>query len=479
MSQNTQANIFYEKIKGKFNNSNINEKLDKIINNNYSKLSKNEFEFLGSIAFMYGLDFVAQKGALNKMSMTNFVLRMKDLGLTPEMLSKFQNIINELDFSVIEKSKDSLKDLLLKDCKLSFEKQKNAKNIVDSIFKNSIFPIGFSLEVNELLKSKKYTYANLLKINSFIYENLDLPGKCFKDLYLLHSDVDYANEMTKATDYYELQKFAVVYFDSILSIKEWFAAYPMLAYLDCLADESLLETISEPKETEKIIENIEVQNPEFVKQTYSPDDTDVFIKGILDEKIGEDVNSVELALKSFDAIVSDDDLVQYVYQYMKAKTQSNRSDLTTIFSFDVELLKTKLKEIYDEKASQYKKLVEAYLAEFSPEDKQKIVGYINDIINDIIITNHERKAYLFQQLNENQIHTYKHLQQIIGLIEECSIFGNKINSYVSLRDYINLNDNIVTVFDSIEIIDKIQIELSFYKCVLDFYTVFPVTEETK
>ena len=47
------------------------------------------------------------------------------------------------------------------------------------------------------------------------------------------------------------------------------------------------------------------------------------------------------------------------------------------------------------------------------------------------------------------------------------------------ESHINLNDNIVTVFDSIEIIDKIQIELSFYKCVLDFYTVFPVTEETK
>jgi len=481
---NQQANMFYDSTKARIVNSDINKILDSIIDQKFEKLTKQNFEILGSVAYMFGMDFMTQKKSFNKMTISNWCLRMKDMGLNAETISRFQYVLSNINVETIEKTKDSLKNLMLKEAKFEFNNLKQLKLNIDSIIKTSTFPVGFATEINDLLKSTKYTYGDLLKINKFIYENLTISGKIFPKLNAIHGNIEFSKNINKASEYYDLQKFSLIYFDSLLTLKEWFEIETFATkdtYIQYLEDNSLIENIIEPTETEKVIENIEVNNPENISKTISeatPEETDLFLHNILMEKYNtDDFGNSDSVISSILMCSEDEDLVQHVYQFVKTRKELNRIDFKNVYNFDKSELLTKLDLQYKSIAEEYKKLVETYVKEFTPEEKSKIVNYINDIITSLVIDNSEKKAYLFQQLNENQVHTYKHLQQMLGLIEDCNIAGNSINSYISLRDYLNLNEEIASVFESIQQIDNLQVKLSLLLAFQEFYLYEPLKQE--
>lgn len=111
--------------------------------------------------------------------------------------------------------------------------------------------------------------------------------------------------------------------------------------------------------------------------------------------------------------------------------------------------------------------------EIPADNLQKIVIYVNGLIKSCFIDGKERKAFLMQQLYENQITTYKHLHQTIGLIEECKISGKRLNSYINLRNYLLENEELfVKIFDEVAKIDVYQTKISLYGALREFFN-FP------
>ena len=476
-----QLTVFYDVNKAKIKNADVNQILLDIIASDYKKLSRNQFEVLGSLAYMYGMDFLSQKQSLNKIVMTNWVLRMKDLEMNNEILTNFEKVLVNLDFETITKTKDSLKDLLLKDCQFEFNDFQFLKQNIDSIIKSSTFKIGFSEEIREVLNSKHYTYGDLLKINKLIYEELNFQGKYFKNVIAIQGHPKYGEKISKASEFYDLQKFSIIYFDSLFSLKELLMLnlQHLQTYMNFIENDALLESI-EKFETQKVVDTIdkEVSAPtELEEKSKNPEDTDAFIAGVLQEKLGKNIDGLDDYVNAIDMTSEDEDLIQYVYQFIKERLKVNRTVFAELFTFNREDLLTKLNEKYTETGDKYKSLVEAYLKEFSVDDKMKINAYLQDIIVSLVPVGTEAKSYLLQQFLENGVHTYKHLQQMLGLIEECDIVGNQINSYLNLRDFLNLNDEIKDVFESITQIDNLQTKLSFLQAIIEFYKYEPVVAE--
>jgi hypothetical protein len=470
-AKQSQENFFYNSIKEKVKKSEIDKIFDKIIKNNYL-IEKEQFELLGNISYIFGNDFTGQRNFYKKIVIENFALRIKDFEITPEQLRKFQNIMENISVENIEKTKDELKELIIKSCNFSGETIHKIKSSLNGIFRDSNFSVSYVVEIDEIMKTKKFNYGQLLKANKLIYENINMSGASFKNLRLLFNNEEYKKEIVKASDYYDLQKFSLVYFDCILTLKEWFELEKKSDYIDFVENPELINNIVEFSETENIIENIDViEEKEFVAEQESPENTDKFLRGIIFEILKTDkITSANELLETFNKILNQEDLVQYVYQYIKGNQLKNRTPFEDIFEFEKSEFIDVLKTQYNDCAKKYKDLVEKYVSEISPDYLPKVVNYVNDLITSLLIDNSEKKSYLFQQLNENQIYTFKHLHQTIGLIEDCNISGAHINTYTNLRDYLENNTNIKEIFESIGDIDKLQLEINFFNGILEFYS---------
>lgn len=481
-----QLNMFYDTNKTRILNSDVNGILDSMIESNFKVISKEHFEILGSIAYMYGMDFITQKEHFNKMIMSNWCLRMKDVNLDAETLTKFQLVVSKITVELIGETKDNLKELLLKEAKFEFNVFKHIKLNIDTIIKNSTFAVGFCVDVNDLYRATKYTYGDLLKINKLIYESLTFPGKYFPQLVAIQTNNEWIKNIQKASEYYDLQKFSLIYFESLLTVKEFFGieCETNKNYLEFLVDDSKLETIEIPStvpaksEVENVIDTIDTTEP--VDPAESINDTDIFVAGVFEEKLEKKIETVADLIQVQDEILNQEDLVQYVYQFVKNRASLNRKSFEDVFPGinKTEFLE-QINTLYNGFADEYKRLAERYMQDIPKDDKIKMIHYVNDIIRSVIVSDTERKAYLLQQFAENQIHTYKQLQQIVGLIEECDICGHSINAYISLRDFMNINTEISEIFESGTNLDFLQTKLSYYKAIIDFYQYEEISEVTE
>ena len=128
------------------------------------------------------------------------------------------------------------------------------------------------------------------------------------------------------------------------------------------------------------------------------------------------------------------------------------NDLNQVISNKLKVLSEKLKS-----------KMTLYMEDLPTTFKSRVVDKVNKAIQSLIIDGSEKKAYLYQQLLENGIETYKHLQQMIGLIEQCKIkFGESLD-YRELVDYIKDNKSIQNKFDLIEEIDKLNDEAYYFQ----------------
>lgn len=473
-------NSFYNSIVEKIKSSDLDKTFKNIEKNKYF-LKKEDFELLGNIAYMYGLEFCSQKENYRKTIIDNFILRMNNVNITSEQLKKYHHIILNISVENLEQIKDELKDLIINKAPMDLVIFNTIKSNINTIFRNSNFPMQFAIEINDLMKVKNnYTYGELLKINKIIYENINMIGSSFKNLNVLYSNKEFVKSINKASDYFELQKFSLIYFDSILSLKEYFESSNkdggINHYIDFVENPELTSELSdEILETEKIVDEIEeteLNGIENLPVYNNPEDTDNFINGVLIEvnenKSIENENDLFL---TFMEISKNSDLVQYIYQYIKENKDKNRTEFENIFGFSRITFLEKISIHLDQIKQDYKSLVEIYVSAINPDIHQRIIAYVNDLICSCIIDNAERKSYLFTQLNENQIFTYKQLHQIIGLIEDCNIAGEHVNTYVNLRDYLTNNINLKPIFESIEEIEKLQFEMQFLTGVSEFYSI--------
>ena len=164
-----------------------------------------------------------------------------------------------------------------------------------------------------------------MKINKFIYEDIQLSGSAFGRLNSMSSNSEYQKALNKASELYDIHKFSLVYFDMILSLIEYVNnttndsdfRYLILNDIDLTSLDVKNEQIEqEQKETEK--ELIEKVIPEIKQQDVN--DTDRFVISVISENSVEDFEDLSKItgkeiFDSFEQVLKNEDLLKSFYQY--------------------------------------------------------------------------------------------------------------------------------------------------------------------
>ena len=106
------------------------------------------------------------------------------------------------------------------------------------------------------------------------------------------------------------------------------------------------------------------------------------------------------------------------------------------------MIETKTNSLQEE----YKNLIELICTPIPENVKERLSKYILDTIETCILETEDTKQYLISQYIEPGVDTYNHLQEIVSLIETCSIVGVDMISYYTLHKYLKENTLIEDTF---------------------------------
>ena len=95
---------------------------------------------------------------------------------------------------------------------------------------------------------------------------------------------------------------------------------------------------------------------------------------------------------------------------------------------------------------------------------KNILSYISKLLGVLYFGNSDDKGIIFSQLNENTIFTYKHLHQLINVIENQYLKGENIIEYYNFKLYMDNNcKDILELFQESQKLEdyELQIKLIF------------------
>lgn len=469
----------------------------KTIETEQAPLSISQFETLGSIAYMCGLDFISQTEKYNPMVLKNVKKRFDNNNINKEIFEQFISTLKVLKIENIEAPKDAIKDAVNNTLKIKDAGELlQIRTLIKNILKASNVPVQFAIDTNKLIVTKEFTYMHLLQFNSMYYEQIELNGGSFNDSIMLLSKDTFKKAMQEASKRFDDQKYAIIRFDSIFSVKEFLHAKDFNA--DVIFSEEFVTTLeaSEKQAAEKeanesngaqmeIVSDeekkpAELETPAEEKPIVAMSDTDYFVKGLLEENGNIEIVDAETFMLAINSLYENEDLMQDIYKLLKAQHLTNRKDLNEVYGFDFNVAIEKIDAIVEKNRVAYNELMVKYIQEIPADISNSIINTINDVIRSLIISDKDTKGYLLQQLYENQITTYKQLHQTVGLIEKCSIKGDKLVNYVNLRNLASYNNEIMDVFQAAVNLDVYQLKLQFYYGMATFFKQVDktVTKET-
>jgi hypothetical protein len=480
-----QQNFYFEKVSEILGTAISEERLERNLQiildslkdeRQEQNLTTNEFTLLGAFGYLFGIDYTSQVGGLTATVMTNVVARFKTLGVSPEAVGIYQEIIKVLDIKALDAPKDGLTNSVEVEIDIHPSALFPIKQSLLTVVNNTTFPVHFAVELNELKKRKTYTYQHMLKFNSMIYEQIELPGKYLDTLIKLYNNKIYKQILSDASARFDDQKFALIYFDSIHSIKEFNAKYspditPYIADNDMVIQ---LPTLYDAKpatdETATDAPTVITGENGYIIPKANREDADRFIKAVIEEKILKEITTAGTYIEGIHAIMNDQDLIASVYQYFKVNANKGRTPGNEVYGSIFENIQNAVTQEIETITAAFKELMEKYAAEIPEKYSNRIVKYTNDLIRSISITSAETKGYLMNQLSSNGITTWKHLHQMIGLIENCKIIGNMTEAYVMLNDYLQNIDGtfVVDLFADVQQLEAMQVQVSFLREVKKF-----------
>lgn len=465
-------------------------------------LTSEQFELVGSLCYLVGIDFTNQPYLLKNIC-DNVFQRFLQFSFSEEFIQSFVYSLNRISETTLQTAKNSLKDKYVSEIKIQSEELTDYNKMrlsIKLIFKNSIVPINMSVGIQEILDKKQLTYDDIIKLNSLINRQCKFVGnKAFKEFVTLVNNKLWNNLIVKASKHFDGQKFAIVYLDGILSVIESNKKFGShLIEIICANSITIdFEALKTNFEDLQIIDDVLIEKPEVVEEVIEneykrlPDD----VIGNLQENVPFEfvVNVIadlsktypqteEDLIIGFDKIYEQTDFYQNVYHYLKAKMSSLNS--TSIrCGFDIQKLLDIITVRLTTNAEQYKILVEKTCAQIPDDSLNKVVAYVNACIKDLILVTDEQKQYLVSQVVENNITTYQHLEQILTLIETCDINGGEIVSYVVLNKFLLSNTDIAETFQISGDIEPLQLKLQWEAGVAEFLRAMlkevPVEQSTQ
>lgn len=487
--QNRLSNLNVTKI--------IKQLSDKINDNNY-ELDENEFEVLGGISYLLGLDFHNMNVWNNKV-MTNVVIRLNMNNISYINLLNYTQILKQIQSTNNFKVISDVKNNLMNKIKSNVEfKSSKVLTIIRDILNNSLIPIEYTEDVsNRFLNNDTLIYHDLIVFNSLVYQNLITNGRSGELFVELSKNKEYVLALDKASNYFELQKFALFYEESILNfysknienidinfVPDFFETFLTTEYQEKLNKEYSKEEQEQIfGELENVIDNyyqkfvktIELQNPvktnevqpvteETVEKTPlnhsietiesnldNPlDNPTEVIKHILYDynKIRNEQNQSVFDFKNdptelislVESMLENEDIVSpfYVFltKYNEVKTTIQNSvsiDISKIFNYSLDSFNEAFKSRLQFLQDKYKEIIEQYISDVDSKKLVNILPKLNNILRSLYIGNEEDKGIIYSQLSENTIFTNKHLHQLITVIETQYISGTDVSKYLTFK----------------------------------------------
>lgn len=468
------GNMFFEQIQR--NLSSMSE--EEII----KKITDRDFETLGMICFIVGIDYTGQQWRQNKV-ITNVRKRLEEVKLSEKVIEIFTETINNLKGVEVEQYWNTViennKNCVTRKIEVSTENRLVFNQIlinIKAILNKLIVPIGYASTIYNI-KKEDLTYEHLFKFNSLVSKNSSYRGVIHRRLSELYGDPYFNQMLQDMMNKYDLAKYTFIYAESIQSVIDSLNRFAFdLSPVDAEVEKQQEEEFN--KQQEEL--DAKAKEEPKAKKSYSDDESadimqnnpDLFIETILGEQIdlGDepcDVIPEEYYLACIDKLIEKEELLQHVYMYLNAnKSHKNRIE-EEYYQDLVDLLQTKIGVLNE----QYKKLAEFNCKELEEEQKQRIISYVNNCIEVCIMSDENQKQYLISQLIENGITTYNHLQQIMSIIETCTIYGEDSNCYVDLYNYIQDKTNIKEVFDNANVLSKLELQLQVYTAFKNWYTI--------
>jgi len=458
---------------------------------NDNNINTEPFVLLGGLAYLVGIDFTSSK-YLDINICNNVKKRFDEINLSDDEIKLFSSCMSIIQEKHILEAKDSLKELI--------NKRVNPDNItlnvnllradILNILNNSIYPVSMAMGVEEIKSNQKLTYHDYLKINSLLQKQCKIPGNLIKKLIKIYGNPLYAAIMEKSKKYFDEQKFAVIYLDSILSIVESNAKilknYGLTSIIETILIESTLLNWEDINLVTDNLKKKETEEAENKKSDYVQDETvdindlmdnhpDLFVSEILKDLSKKNELTIDDILLAIDKLVDDgDDYSQHIFTYLR-KLFKDRKNVTFSKLYPnvkyIDLMKS-LENNYNTSKDIYEGIVELTCKEIPSEILTKVVGYINLTISGLILVDDNQKQYLVSQMVENQIKTYKQLQQIVGLIESCDLKGSDAMNYVALYRFLKENTEIEKVFEESDKLDKTFIDFSIIHAFYEWFKEF-------
>lgn len=476
-------NIYFDKISALMKAENGKDK--KINAINIEKISVKEYELLGSVAYLLGLDFTSQRETLVWSTLQKVNKRLTDNNITKADYVALVDFLRKLNFTALDEPKEAMKNNIIKPIGNSVENT-IIINSIRTILKASSVMVQFSVDTEKMMQNKNgltFTYHNALMFNTLFYDQIDLDANCLPNVKTLLMNENFGKILTKASDYFDMQKYAIIYFDSLHTVFEFLTLHENCA--DLLFNDDLIEELRLKEEADEaltgnqegdsvdaIIEQgpKEANSEEFTIEEFEVDNTDYFFRSALMENIMRPFKSPEDILEALATTMENEDLMQHFYKFVKARGTMNRQPFVEVYpDVNYEEFMLKLEEIVTTENGNYKTLVEKYAAEIPADIRNKVVALLHETIKSLILDNKDAKAYLIQEIVESQVTTYKQLHQTISLIENCKIKISKLDTYVALRDYIEKTNSIEEIFAEASKLETIVNKIKFYDGIRDFY----------
>nr|DAK62327.1 MAG TPA: hypothetical protein [Caudoviricetes sp.] len=468
----TEQELFVEIIENNLKN-NIH-----LLTDNNSKLEKEtEYELLGGLCYYIGIgiwDFPKNEKTntvlFNRKLIKSLEERLERINVKIETVTKILEKYRNTDIYSVDywnKVNQINKDLINKE--LPTQDAFILSPLVKITCNTLTVPLGFVKDLNDVasVKLSALTYRHLLMLNNFIYnDSVDVNSATFDNLKQLQLLDIYNKAVKKATEYYNKQKYSAMFFDLILSMQEFMDYFKGKDFYEILHNIISDSGLEDEKVDDEKLSKIDEEN----ENVFRTKPLLAIIKTINQEKkLNYDIDSISsneqlfTILDTFENNSISEDLVMYLKQCKLngLKFEWDNLDLTDLQT----MISAKFKGL----SERYKKEMELYMEDIPDNIKNFVVDKVNKVIRKLIIDGSEKKAYLYQQLLENGIETFKHLQQIIGLIEQCKIKFSDREEYNELVNYINTNSYVKEKFDLIEEIDVLNNETYYFQTLKNMF----------
>ena len=522
----------FNSVSNRLNLFNIEKELDSILynfNNKKYELDLKEYESLGIISYFIGLDFYSMN-KWNELTMSNVISRLLLNKIDYKILTKFNEILTIIKNEKIDYIKffDNTKDLMMNKIKLNLTQNENKlvvesiKNLIDKL----LIPVNISQDIYEKFILKEVlTYHDIIVFNSLIYDNSIINGKSAKLFIELSNNQDYLKLLNKASNYFELQKFALFYKESIFNFYIKNIENENIYYNDDFFKEFLtIELINkfriEDNNQQKFIDlksSIENYSKEYLSSLFEnkdenktkviPLNNDVnieqkplnssmetlhdnvenplekpneVIKQILNDfnvisnenNVNFDyLNNPKELISLLKDMLNTEDLVSSFYifltkynEFKNSNIDVNKINISEYCSYTNEELLIEINEELNTLRNKYDEIIKNYIVEIDKDVLKNILSYINKLLGVLYFGNSDDKGIIFSQLNENTIFTYKHLHQLINVIENQYLKGENIIEYYNFKLYMNDNcKDILGLFQESQKLEdyELQIKLIF------------------